>query len=288
MLPTYNRGYMISHAIESVINQTFTNWELVIVDDGSTDKTRELVNRYIKNEKRIKYFFQENTERSAARNNGISKAKGDWVCFLDSDDLYHKNHLDEFDKLIKSKNSNPGLYFSGVSLGKFQEDQQFYNLSGKNNLEFVLLNTIGVPRACCNVDILLENPFNPNIRIGEDKELWSRIATRHPVYFHKKKTFIEIEHKQRSINIIDKKEELNTLKIICSRNIIRPKILHKLFSDIYFTISKSEIRKKRKILAINNLLLSVYYKPLQQQTIHKILLILSIMRLYKPLHRNYQ
>ena len=141
---------MISKAIESVKNQGFENWELIIVDDGSTDNTKELIEDYVIKDKRIKYYYQENSERSVARNNGISKAKGDWICFLDSDDEYHFNHLDEFDKLIRSKNSNPGLYFSGVSYGTYQEDEQYYDLSGKNNLEFVLLNTIGVPRACCH------------------------------------------------------------------------------------------------------------------------------------------
>ena len=168
ILPTYNRASMIFSAIDSVITQSFTNWELIIVDDGSTDNTKEIIDSYIISDKRIKYFYQENSERSIARNNGISKAKGDWICFLDSDDLYHNNHLITFFNFISEYQFNKGLFFSGVSYGEYDEKKQFYNLNGVNNLEFVLLNTIGVPRACCHKDILLENQFDKNINIGDN------------------------------------------------------------------------------------------------------------------------
>ena len=84
---------MLHFAVDSVLNQTYKDWELIVVDDGSTDNTKEIVEEFVKIDKRIKYIFQENKERSAARNNGIKKAKGDWICFLDSDDIYHMNHL---------------------------------------------------------------------------------------------------------------------------------------------------------------------------------------------------
>ena len=71
IIPTYNRAHLISMAIDSVIAQTFENWELIIVDDGSTDNTKELVDNYCSIDKRIRYIYQENAERSAARNNGI-------------------------------------------------------------------------------------------------------------------------------------------------------------------------------------------------------------------------
>lgn len=91
IVPTYNRAHTIQKAIDSVIYQTYTNWELIIVDDGSTDETRKLVGDY--SDKRIRYVWQENEERSAARNHGIRLALGDWICFLDSDDAYLPEHL---------------------------------------------------------------------------------------------------------------------------------------------------------------------------------------------------
>ena len=82
ILPTFNRAHMIHEAIKSVFNQTYKNWELIIVDDGSTDKTKEVIDKYIEKDKRVRYLYQKNKERSAARNNGIKNAKGDCICFL--------------------------------------------------------------------------------------------------------------------------------------------------------------------------------------------------------------
>lgn len=94
IIPTYNRAHMISHGIKSVINQTFSSWELIVIDDGSTDKTKDVIDAF--NDPRIRYFWQENQERSVARNNGIEQSNGEWICFLDSDDWYELSHLQVF------------------------------------------------------------------------------------------------------------------------------------------------------------------------------------------------
>lgn len=91
IIPTYNRAHTIRRPINSILAQTFTDWELIIVDDGSTDDTQEIVESY--KDPRIRYVWQENQERSAARNHGISLAKGAWICFQDSDDEYLPEHL---------------------------------------------------------------------------------------------------------------------------------------------------------------------------------------------------
>jgi len=88
IIPTYNRASMIPKAIESVLQQTFVEWELIIIDDGSIDNTAEIVKTYT--DSRIKYIWQENQERSVARNKGISIAKGRYICFLDSDNKYYE------------------------------------------------------------------------------------------------------------------------------------------------------------------------------------------------------
>ncbi len=83
IIPTYNRAEYVTQAIDSVLAQTYTDYEIIVVDDGSTDKTREVLEPYMD---KIAYIYQENTGVSAARNRGIKAAKGDWVAFLDSDD----------------------------------------------------------------------------------------------------------------------------------------------------------------------------------------------------------
>lgn len=99
IIPTYNRKNSISGAIESVLNQSFKDWELIIVDDGSEDKTNELVDNFLI-DKRIKYIWQENSGVSAARNKGVSISRGKYLTFLDSDDQVTVDWLQDFFKVI--------------------------------------------------------------------------------------------------------------------------------------------------------------------------------------------
>ncbi|MDA9894029.1 glycosyltransferase family 2 protein [bacterium] len=278
ILPTFNRGHMIHHAIESVLTQTYKEWELIIVDDGSTDKTKDIIDKFIAKDKRVKYLHQKNKERSAARNNGIKEAKGDWICFLDSDDIYYTNHLDEFKNLIKVKRLKRGLYFSGLSFGNYSDSTEEYDLSYKNNIEFVLLNTIGTPRACVHKSILLKHQFNEKIRIGEDRELWSRILKKNALYFHKKKTFIELEHPNRSVNLGTEIENLKTLKLILqsNKNTVRKTVKKRVLSNAYFIISKSKIKANKIIIASYYIVLSLIYMLKHEQTKHKIMLLIAI------------
>jgi len=91
ILPTFNRNYIVSRAIDSVLKQDFFNWELIIVDDGSTDDTRNKVASY--RDERIKYFVIPHKGQSAARNFGIKNSSGELIAFLDSDDYYLPHHL---------------------------------------------------------------------------------------------------------------------------------------------------------------------------------------------------
>ncbi len=277
ILPTFNREMFLAKAIESVIKQSHENWELIIVDDGSTDNTKKLVLGYQKKQKRIKYIYQKNTERSAARNNGIKKAKGDWVCFLDSDDLYHESHLEVLHELIQKNQFEKGLYFSGVSYGRFEISKQNYDTSGNSPLEFVLLNTIGTPRACCYKEILMQNQFNTSLKIGEDKELWSRIVLKYPVFYHNNKTFIEIEHENRSIYDDFGFENLKTLKYILKNITVSKKIRKKTIAECYFNISKIYLSKNRKLKAIIYLINSIFYDLKSKKNKHKFYMIFSLV-----------
>lgn len=98
VMPVYNGEEFLQNAIESVLKQNYHNYELIIVDDGSTDSTNKIVQRF--SDKRIKYFFQNNTGVSGARNLGIIKSIGDYICFIDSDDLLEPNYLDTLVELI--------------------------------------------------------------------------------------------------------------------------------------------------------------------------------------------
>src|ERR1017187_5960230 len=86
VIPTYNRAHVVVQAIESALQQTLRDLEVIVVDDGSTDGTGETLDREYGN--RIRYFHQQNQGQSVARNKGLWEAKGEWVAFLDSDDVW--------------------------------------------------------------------------------------------------------------------------------------------------------------------------------------------------------
>lgn len=94
IMPAYQTREHIGDSIESVLMQTFSNWELIIVDDGSTDDLADIVRTYANKDSRIRLICQDNQGVSVARNNGIKKAKGQYIAFLDSDDFYEKSFLE--------------------------------------------------------------------------------------------------------------------------------------------------------------------------------------------------
>jgi glycosyltransferase involved in cell wall biosynthesis len=277
ILPTYNRAAFIGKAIQSVIDQIYHKWELIIVDDGSNDRTNEIVLLY--KDDRIKYIYQENKERSAARNNGIKSAKGNYICFLDSDDFYHETHLHRFKELIKLKNSLSGLYFSGLSINNFNDCDMVYNTNYKNDIEFVLVNSFSTPRACLSVDAAKSNLFDESIRIGEDTELWVRILKNYPLFYHKHRTTIQVEHDERSINsdvfycdLKTKKHILRSLNKKQINNNLRQSIL----SHCYFNIAKYEIQCERRILPAFYLILSIIKQPRYVQSKYKLNVLISL------------
>lgn len=117
IIPSYNRAHLIGETIESVLSQSFSDFELIIVDDGSTDKTGDVVRKY---QGPIKYLYQENQGRSSARNEGYKASQGEYICFLDSDDMLAPRMLEQQVALL---DSNPNLGF-------VYTDYQFVDESG--------------------------------------------------------------------------------------------------------------------------------------------------------------
>jgi len=93
ILCTYNRAHLVARAIASVLTQSYRNWELIIIDDGSVDDTVQVVMPVVKSDPRIMYFYHANTGLARSRNIGITLASGKYTTFLDSDDEYRDNHL---------------------------------------------------------------------------------------------------------------------------------------------------------------------------------------------------
>lgn len=103
--PIYNGGKYVSHTIDSVINQTYPNWEMIIVNDGSTDDSVKIIEEYLKKDDRITLYSQSNGGSASARNNGIRRANGQYIALLDSDDLWEPFFLESQLALMKEKNA---------------------------------------------------------------------------------------------------------------------------------------------------------------------------------------
>lgn len=124
IMPSYNTAKYISDSIDSVLGQTYTNWELIIVDDCSTDNTDDIVNEY-SSDNRIKYLKNEkNSGAAVSRNYGLREAKGKWIAFLDSDDIWEMQKLE---KQIAFMTSN-GYFFSYTNYEQIDEKSQKMNV----------------------------------------------------------------------------------------------------------------------------------------------------------------
>ena len=109
VIPTYNRGELAVRAVESVLNQTRQPEEIILVDDGSLDDTRQLISQY---EHKVTYLYQENSGSAVARNNGIQNAKSEWIALLDSDDTWDKEYLSRMKEIITLTQGVGNYYFA--------------------------------------------------------------------------------------------------------------------------------------------------------------------------------
>lgn len=187
IMPTYNSAHFISKSIESVLSQTYPNWELIIVDDGSTDNTRDIVNKYIQLDKRIKYFFQQNKGVSSARNKGISISNGVFVAFLDSDDLWLPQKIAIQTNDIVHYNADLvccDAYHFSTDFTQYDSleivDRQilkyesYYGISGiKQLLSKNPISTLTV--MCKRESVLTSGGFSENLRKAEDYHLWNKL-----------------------------------------------------------------------------------------------------------------
>jgi glycosyltransferase involved in cell wall biosynthesis len=173
ILPTYNRASYLDKCIQSVIKQTFEDWELIVVDDGSNDHSFAIVNPYLRKFDKIRYLKHSNRKLGYARNAGIQASFGKYITFIDSDDHYFPNHIESrLDYLY----SHPGIDL--IEGGFFLEEEVLvadYFQTGKliNLQECVLGPTFFGKR-----HVFFElNGFN-DIAYGEDTDLWERAERR--------------------------------------------------------------------------------------------------------------
>lgn len=177
IIPSYNRGHILPQAITSVLNQTYSNWELIIVDDGSTDNTSIVMNDFI--DARINYLKKENGGVCSARNHGINFSNGEYVVFLDSDDFVSENWLKHFyEKIIID--SNPDIICSGLERINLNYESVFVKTTDHGNgaigWAVVIPGSFSVKK-----EFLIETGFfDEKITYGENTELFIRFRSKKP------------------------------------------------------------------------------------------------------------
>ncbi len=178
ILPTYNRAPFLKTTIESVLKQHFEDFEIILIDDGSTDNTEDVVQSL--GEQHICYIKKANGERGAARNSGIRKANGKYVTFLDSDDRFYASHLLEAHRFIVAQNY-PTVFHQGYEI-KNENGRTVRQLKNVKDINRTILR--GNDLSCAGIfvkrEFVLENLFNEDRELAtlEDWELWIRMASK--------------------------------------------------------------------------------------------------------------
>ncbi|SFN73875.1 glycosyltransferase family 2 protein [Salegentibacter flavus] len=172
IIPTFNRADSLPDAIGSVLEQSAGNWELIIVDDGSIDDTRQVMSKFLSDE-RVKYYFQENAGVSAARNKGVELSRGDYLIFLDSDDKFLPGIISRLNKVDYSSYDLICWQVSKLIDGK-------YSVWKPQKLEKIYKNiraTFLAGSICYKKEVFLKaGGYDTEMSFGENYELGIRIG----------------------------------------------------------------------------------------------------------------
>lgn len=179
VIPLYNKELSIQKTIQSVLEQTYQEFEIIVIDDGSTDNSAKQVREIL--DSRIKLVQQKNQGVSAARNRGIKESKFEWIALLDGDDLWEPNHLEEINKMMQ-KFPSQKVY---VTSFKYSNNQKMYKHKRHSSIfkienyfreaikESLVWTSIVVIHKSC-FDVI--GDFNIKLSRGEDLDLWERLA----------------------------------------------------------------------------------------------------------------
>ncbi len=208
IIPTHNRANLVIKTLTSILEQDYNNYEVIIVDDGSTDNTEDVLLPFLS--ENVWYFKIENSERGAARNYGTKKAKGVYVNWFDSDDIAFPNHLQEAYQFCEN-NNKPEVFHFGYNFVT-ESGEIIYSKNGLPHTVNEILyigNCLSCNGIFVRTDIARENLFNEDrgMLTGEDYELWLRLASKYLFYCSNTITTTIINHENRSI-YTNKKPEL--------------------------------------------------------------------------------
>lgn len=211
IIPTYNRAHIIRRTIEHVLANEFIDFELIIVDDGSMDNTKDVVESFSDN--RIRYFWKENGERGAARNFGLGKAKGKYINYFDSDELQHPNHLKEAYLYLQKYSDRKIINFAyeivnGDKTKKIVSSDEFLNNT------IVEYNSISPGSVFIESSVAKKYRFSEDRRFifGEDLYLWLKIIPFSKIYNSPIITHTILDGEGRSVAVLEPEKVLYFIK----------------------------------------------------------------------------
>lgn len=185
IIATHNRETLVAEAIDSVLAQSMKVREIIVVDDGSTDNTRRRLTQY---GSRIRAFFQSNQGASQARNFGIREARGQWIAFLDDDDVWLREKIERQMQLAQQDPELGLVYCSDYAVDEHLQVRHTRHAVHDNRGDvfekLLVRNFIFTSCVMARRDPIEQaGLMDPSLRFGEDWDLWLRIAARHPVDF---------------------------------------------------------------------------------------------------------
>lgn len=176
IVPCYNQATYLPQTLDSVIAQTYDDWECIVVNDGSSDNTEEVVGRYCKKDERIKYIYQPNSGVSIARNTGIAHAIGDYILPLDGDDLIASNYIDN---AVAYFREHPLCKVVYCRVRKFGLDNYEWKLGKYDYDRLLWQNCLFCSAVYKREDYLRTSGYNPNMVNGwEDWDFWLSLLHR--------------------------------------------------------------------------------------------------------------
>lgn len=228
IIPLYNKEMYIEQTIKNVLNQTFHDFEIVVINDGSTDNSIKIVERFKNN--KIRLFHKENGGVSSARNMGIKKSKYKYIAFLDADDEWSPNHLEEIFKLICDYGNEADMFVTNFARkypdGTISNNRKYNDLPRgiiKNYFRTILKKAVAhTSSVCIRKNVLYEiGLFVEHFSYGEDIDLWNRIARKYKIAYSPVVTeFYQIGTMNNASNIKNyDKVAANYIKLTDSINI---------------------------------------------------------------------
>ena len=190
IIPLYNKAPYLEKALRSVMSQSFTDYEIIVVDDGSKDESASIAETIL-TESTSKYQLirQENAGVSMARNNGVAYSRGDYLCFLDADDWWSERFLERMDWLIREY-PDAGIYGTNYYYVKNGRQRICVKNAETGYINYCRVYAEGMAMPLTSISVAVRRTvfdefhgFNPILKLGEDFDLWIRIALRNKVAF---------------------------------------------------------------------------------------------------------